>query len=424
MDTDNVEEALSEPLLNESSGSQPSGEVFTSLREETPPPEYSELLFDANSERKSIKKCCSVFKKIPTIAYILVAMVILLILLFLTTGLLPTSTAIPPEYNHTNHTLIPKKSVIKDEEDSGPKAMHISLTESPSAINIQFATANLGKPVVEIAEKDNTSESQKFDGETTTYQASDMCVKNQTADSIKNFVPPGQLHTVKVTDLKANTDYVYRAGISTGQGIKWGEYIDFRSSKPPGFISSNNGNSSKPAITFLALADQGVANGTITGCPEKEGSGAGQNVSSLLYSLTLKQTVDSIHIIGDLSYADGNTQIWDKYMDMIEPFASRIPTMVAVGNHEYDYKSIGDGSKKDASGVKTDEVFHPSWGGNGFHDEGGECGVPIAKRFAAPNNGNSLFWYVVFGCFMKSSFFTTLLALSDMCSLCFAQVLF
>eukprot|EP00986_Skeletonema_menzelii_P011528 scaffold5949_cov150-Skeletonema_menzelii.AAC.4 len=377
MDTNNVEEALSEPLLDASVG-EPCGEVS---------PAYSEF-GDTNSERR--ESICSCFAKIPTIAYILVSMLIFIMILFLTAGLLPPSADVPPEYNQTNHTsddlppLIQK--LLSDSESSGPKAIHISLTESPTAVHIQFSTTNIGKPVVEIAEKDNPSEAKKYDGESTTYQASDMCVNNQSADNTKNFVPPGQLHTIKVTDLKVNTDYVYRAGISTGQGVRWGEYINFRTSKPPGFTPSAS-NSSKPAITFLALADQGVADGTI------DGHGAGQNVSRLITSLSLKNhTVDSIHIIGDLSYADGNTHTWDKYMDMIEPFASRIPTMVAVGNHEYDYKR-GDGSKEDGSGIKTNQTFHPSWGGHGFHDEGGECGVPFAKRFAAPDNGNSVFWY-------------------------------
>ncbi|KAK1732869.1 purple acid phosphatase [Skeletonema marinoi] len=377
MDTDNIEEALSEPLLSESSAGQPSGEVS---------PAYSEFGDTHPEQRESI---CSIFGKIPTIAYILASMVIFIIVLFLAAGLMPLSTQIPPEYNYTNNTPpLMNQNLLNDTEPSGPKGIHISLTESPTAIHIQFSTTNIGKPVVEIAAKDNPSDTKKHDGESTTYLASDMCVKNQSADSTKNFVPPGQLHTIKVTDLKVNTDYVYRAGISTGQGIRWGDYINFRTSKPAGFIPTKSGNNSsiKPAITFLALADQGVANGT------KHGDGAGQNVTRLITSLASNHTVDSIHIIGDLSYADGSTDIWDKYMDMIEPFASRIPTMVAVGNHEYDY-TRGDGSKKDGSGIKTNETFHPSWGGSGFHDEGGECGVPFAKRFAAPNNGNSIFWY-------------------------------
>ncbi len=31
-------------------------------------------------------------------------------------------------------------------------------------------------------------------------------------------------------------------------------------------------------------------------------------------------------------------QIWDAFMDSIEPFARRIPYMVGTGNHEYDYQ--------------------------------------------------------------------------------------
>lgn len=139
-------------------------------------------------------------------------------------------------------------------------------------------------------------------------------------------------------NLKTESDYVYRAGISTGQGIKWGEYIEFRSSSPPGFIPSSDThrNESKPVLSFRALADQGVS------------TDAGQNVSILIANIVNnnQSQIDSIHIIGDQVYADGNTHVWDHYMEMIEPFASRIPTMVAVDNHEYDYH-VGDGSKMD-----------------------------------------------------------------------------
>ena len=358
MNTANLEEPL---LKHEDLHDQPSGEES---------PAYSEFA-DENSESKSN---CSIFRKIPFIAYVLGAMVLVILILFLSATLL--------------HLQI--MQFAKD-ENFGPKGIHISLTESPSAINIQFSTATIGKAVVEIAEKSNPAETKKYDGESTTYQASDMCISNQSTHA-KEFVPPGQLHTVKVTDLKVNTEYIYRAGISTGQGIRWSDYTGFRSPKPPGFISKV-GNNSKPALTFLALADQGIENGTITGCPFKPGSGAGRNVTRLITTLTLNQTIDSIHIVGDLSYADGSTNVWEQYMNMIQPFASRVPTMVVVGNHDYDYAK-GDGSKTDGSGVKTDKVFHPAWGGQSFHDEGGECGVPFAKRFAAPNNGNSVFWYV------------------------------
>mmetsp|Transcript_17410 Transcript_17410/g.37680 ORF Transcript_17410/g.37680 Transcript_17410/m.37680 type:complete len:284 (+) Transcript_17410:61-912(+) len=102
------------------------------------------------------------------------------------------------------------------------------------------------------------------------------------------------------------------------------------------------------------------------------------------------QTINSIHHIGDLSYACGAGHIWDAFMDMIQPFAARVPMMVGVGNKEYDHTAGGKG--KDPSGMETEFGFQPTWGTFGTAS-GGECGVPISKRFAAPENGNGVFWY-------------------------------
>ena len=55
-------------------------------------------------------------------------------------------------------------------------------------------------------------------------------------------------------------------------------------------------------------------------------------------------------------------------------------------------------SSNDPSGVNTTFGFQPQWGkgDNGekgaFKSEGGECGVPVSKRFAVPDNGNGAFW--------------------------------
>jgi hypothetical protein len=53
------------------------------------------------------------------------------------------------------------------------------------------------------------------------------------------------------------------------------------------------------------------------------------------------------------------------------------------------------GTLKDPSGVSSDSGFMPAWG-NFANDSGGECGVPVAKRFTMPNrdpNINGVFWY-------------------------------
>jgi hypothetical protein len=84
--------------------------------------------------------------------------------------------------------------------------------------------------------------------------------------------------------------------------------------------------------------------------------------------------------------------MWDAWFEMIKPFSHSLPLMIAIGNHEYDYLSGGLG--KDPSGVGIDHGYHPDWG-NFLDESGGECGVPMAKRFHMPSSfeSNGVFWY-------------------------------
>ena len=61
-------------------------------------------------------------------------------------------------------------------------------------------------------------------------------------------------------------------------------------------------------------------------------------------------------------------QVWDYWGDFIEPIAARVPWMVGIGNHEYDY----DG-----------QPFEPDWGNYG-NDSHGECGVAFMARYHMP----------------------------------------
>lgn len=47
--------------------------------------------------------------------------------------------------------------------------------------------------------------------------------------------------------------------------------------------------------------------------------------------------IDSVLHIGDVAYdmADENSTIGDAYMNLVEPLATRVPYMFAVGNHEH-----------------------------------------------------------------------------------------
>lgn len=258
---------------------------------------------------------------------------------------------------------------------------------------IQFATGDSGESLVEYTKKSDATKDDaapttwtKVKGTSTTYAATDMCQEPATSMEPGWFQSPGHLHTVKVTNLDHNTEYTYRVGLGFGQGVKWSdETFQFRTSTTaPAKIGSVHPSSDVPVVTFLALSDQGYADSLSDGP---------RQVAQLISSLIDQQTVDSIHHIGDLSYANGASHIWDKWLDMIQPYASQVPYMVVNGNHEYDHTK-GGGGGKDPSGELTEFGFQPDWGEKSFHSTGGECGIPISKRFAVPDNGNSVFWYV------------------------------
>ena len=78
--------------------------------------------------------------------------------------------------------------------------------------------------------------------------------------------------------------------------------------------------------------------------------------------------VDLVLHVGDISYANGVVKIWDTFMRYIEPYASAVPYMIGIGNHEYDYKTGREKSHKqrrhtDASG--SEEPYDPDWGNYG-----------------------------------------------------------
>ena len=165
MNEDNAEEALSRPLLDEPPPPAYEDMMAVAAAEagespSSPPPSYSEL-GESNPESNSCRsKLGSRLRKIPTIAYILIAIIGFLILMFLSAAVFfPPSTKIPDDTtNHTNHTMPPPLTEGSVRDGDGPKGIHISFTESPSEMHIQFSTQNIGKPVVELAAKDNPTE--------------------------------------------------------------------------------------------------------------------------------------------------------------------------------------------------------------------------------------------------------------------------
>jgi hypothetical protein len=347
-------------------------------------------------------------RRIPTLAIIVATLVAFLVVLFLAAVLVPpppqsssrSSSSGSSSSGSSNSSLpVPPPPPEETPRDGrSPRGVHLGLTgRGQSEMHVMFATGVPGVPVVELARRDDptASATRKVDGTSVTYGASDMCEEPATSTGPGDLArSPGYLHSVRLTGLEPGTDYAYRVGIALGQGVEWdGGGFEFRTQAPGGGAAGGT----MPATTFLAFADMGRwGRDPHSPTAGHDGGGGGWGsglVAGLIASVVDERTVGSVHIFGDLSYADGDGRAWDEWLDMIQPFASRVPVMVGVGNHEYDHDG-GGGGGRDPSGVSTENGFSPSWGEGGFGSTGGECGVPISKRFTVPDNGNGVFWCV------------------------------
>ena len=125
----------------------------------------------------------------------------------------------------------------------------------------------------------------------------------------------------------------------------------------------------------------------------QEYGSAAIGVSRALTTAAEDGHVDAAFLFGDLSYAVGYGSVWDEFCEQITPFASRVPLLTSLGNHDFDgtaaqwawmrgrdVRSAGSngGGELDASATRSPRDRY------GRGDSGGECGVPSSVRFPTP----------------------------------------
>lgn len=210
-----------------------------------------------------------------------------------------------------------------------PTAIHLALTTSPTEMRVHFTTGRSGNPIVHYgADPERLTQSKQ--GVSRTYAASDMCEAPANETGAGKFTDPGMLHDIVMTDLKLDTRYYYKVGLEYGE--VWSSIYSFISAPPVSPDSS---------FSFVVFADQG--------CPETGWTGEGAiGTSTGVAAEVREKNVRAVHLVGDLSYADGAGHVYDSWFDMIQQFTSLAPFMVAVGNHEYVHMTGGVG--KDPSG--------------------------------------------------------------------------
>ncbi len=231
---------------------------------------------------------------------------------------------------------------------------HIALTGNPSEMRIQWTSGTKATPTVNYGYS-TTQLNHVAMGVSRTYTANDMCT--EPATNPKYFIDPGFLHDVILTKLPPNIIIFYQFG------------SEYAMSPVYNFTTAPSADSTK-GFSFITYGDMGIS-------PSPGAKDIAYNV--------IKEIENGVNFVlhqGDLSYAVGYGYVWEQWMNLIEPIATRVPYMIGIGNHEQNYKTT-NGSK---------DGFHPSWGNYG-DDSNGECGVPTRNRFHMPDNGNNIYWY-------------------------------
>ncbi|VDK72067.1 unnamed protein product [Dibothriocephalus latus] len=129
------------------------------------------------------------------------------------------------------------------------------------------------------------------------------------------------VHSVTLSDLKPDTQYVYTVGSDVaklGNPDHWSSTFKFRT-MPSG---------SNWTLRFAMLGDMGVENAVSLPTLEKD------------------VTEDKYHMVihnGDFAYDmdDDNGRVGDKFMNLIQNIATTVPYMTSVGNHEEAYINVG-----------------------------------------------------------------------------------
>uniref|UniRef100_A0A7C9ABG3 Purple acid phosphatase n=1 Tax=Opuntia streptacantha TaxID=393608 RepID=A0A7C9ABG3_OPUST len=194
---------------------------------------------------------------------------------------------------------------------------------------------------------------------TLTFHRSSMC--GAPARTV-GWRHPGFIHTSFLKDLWPNSLYIYRLGHSQFNGTYvWSQNYKFKSSPYPGQESLQQ---------VIIFGDMGK--------DEMDGSNEYNNYQRGSLNTTRQlindlENIDIVFHIGDICYANGYMSQWDQFTAQIEPIASRVPYMIASGNHERDWPGTG------------------SFYGN--YDSGGECGVAAQTMFYTPAENRAKFWY-------------------------------
>lgn len=178
-----------------------------------------------------------------------------------------------------------------------------------------------------------------------TYGAEDLCGPPANLERAQNFMDPGYIYDALLTGLEPGRRYYYRVGCQDApdgwheahlshDSPDWGYPAGSMMSEEMSFVAAP-WTSRKATVTFAAYSDSGITTHqrgahTTWGAPERVNAAIAKEVDGGSIGMVLH--------MGDLSYADGRSYMWEQWGALTQSVASKVPYMVTVGNHEYTHK--------------------------------------------------------------------------------------
>ncbi|KAJ0392828.1 hypothetical protein P43SY_009672 [Pythium insidiosum] len=271
-----------------------------------------------------------------------------------------------------------------------PFQIHLALTGDPTQMRVMWVSgaAFSGAPTpptlpqrVAFGERADALD-RVVNASRSTYAASDMCEAPATTVHATLYRDPGQLWDAVLVGLEPGKQYFYRIETMTPSGAV-SKVFQFHAAVAAGQPPTDG----RPQ-SFFVYGDMGDDVMPPVGSLPSDRAGTTANLMLVDMAFERQQYnwLAVVHI-GDISYAKGRTYIWDQFGAIIQPVAAELPYMVGVGNHDYCYFN---GVEKDPSGPPG--AFHPPDAPTDCQS-GGECGVPLSRRYVMPATGNGVFWY-------------------------------
>ena len=202
----------------------------------------------------------------------------LLALLFATAGILPLATA---NAQSIFDTLTKCPGTVTG--STAPEQIHLQMGDSQGEMTVMWATESRTGSTVEWGI--DGAIDQSADG-------TEICYQHDLV-----------IHRAAMTGLPPDSNVTYRVG----DGGTWSSETSFRTWP-----------AEADRFEWIAIADHGDSS-----------DGAATTAS-----IIAETNASLVTISGDISYADGEQEVWDSWFAAQEPSMRRVPWLTAVGNHE------------------------------------------------------------------------------------------